>query len=307
MTTKTFRPTTKMLFASGALAIALSTASCSSSGSSTSTKTIVANAAATTTHQMDNMGGAASGELTIKATDFAFEVPKSAPSGWTKLTLDNKGTEQHQISLAKLGDGQDAKAVEGMLDKGNLAFLAQATLIGAVDGANSSQSHTVTTNLQPGTYVAFCAIPSPSDGVSHYVKGMYASFQVGPDKTDLTEPKADATIKITPTGYDVPKGFTGKGTVGVTNTGHFGAEMAIMRLGEGKTKDDLVTYLTGKPSGPPPFVTVGGVSAQSPGTTTYVDLDLDPGNYVLMSFVPDPSAGFAPQFTKGMITPLTIS
>lgn len=245
-------------------------------------------------------------DVVITATEFSYKVPDPITGGWTTLTLDNQGGEQHQLSLARLGDGQEASQVEALLDQGDLSFLAQATLVGGPDGVVGGQEGSVFTDLEPGRYVMFCAVPSPSDGVAHYRKGMRTSFTVGALTKEGTPPNADGTVTITAQGYEVPKGFTGDGTFAVTNKAATGAEMAIMRLAAGATQQDLVTYLTGRPSGPPPFTAAGGVSAMAPGSTTYIDLDLDPGTYVFMSFVPDPTAGFKPQFTNGVISTVTI-
>lgn len=263
-------------------------------------------AATTTTKATATTTKAAEPDVVITATDFSYEIPEPITGGWTTLTLDNKGGEQHQLSLARLGDGQEASTVEAQLDHGDLSFLAGATLVGAPDGVASGQEGSVFTDLEPGSYVVFCAVPSPSDGVAHYLKGMRSSFTVDAPKKEATPPNPDGTVTITAQGYEVPKGFTGHGTFAVTNKAATGAEMAIMRLAAGATQEDLVTFLTGTPSGPPPFTAAGGVSAMAPGSTTYIDLDLDPGTYVFMSFVPDPTAGFAPQFTHGVISTVTI-
>lgn len=240
------------------------------------------------------------------ATDYAFRMPKTIKGGWVRLTLDNQGGEEHQITMARLADGQDAGAVEAQLDQDDLSFLAQATLVGGPNGVASGQKASVITDLEPGRYVAFCAVPSPADGIAHFEKGMRTSFTVEQGKGRGSVPKTAGTVTITPSGYTVPKGFTGRGTYAIENAGTFGSELAIMRLAPKATQDDLVAFLTGAPTGPPPFTTAGGVSAMAPGSTAYVHLDLDPGSYVFLSFIPDPAAGLAPQFTQGVISTVTI-
>ena len=245
--------------------------------------------------------------IVFEAGDYLYHLPASVPGGWQRLTLDNQGSEEHQLTLARLADGQDPETVGGQLDRNDLSFLAQATLVGAPDGVGSGQQASVITDLEPGGYVAFCAVPSPSDGVPHHQKGMHDSFTVGPAEDEVEVPAADGTVEITPSGYQLPDGFTGNGTFEVKNSAASGAEMAIMRLAPDATEADVVSFLTGTPTGPPPFTIAGGVSAMAPGSTAYLDLDLDPGNYLMLSFVPDPTAGFAPQFTNGVITSFTIA
>lgn len=282
------------------VALVLSACGSSDKSSSDTTKPVSNSTTAATT------AASGTGGITFVAEDFSYVIPKDVPGGWQQVTLDNQGSEQHQLSVARLADGQDATTVEGQLDKDDLSFLAQATLVGAPDGVASGQKETVTTLLDPGRYIVFCAVPSPSDGKPHFQKGMRSSFTVTKVANQVAQPKTDGTISITPTGYEVPTGFTGKGTFAVTNAAKFGAEMGILRLAKDATQADVVTFLTGTPTGPPPFTAAGGVSAMAPGSKAYIDLDLDPGNYVFLSFAPDPSAGFKPQFTNGIISTVTV-
>jgi hypothetical protein len=60
------------------------------------------------------------------------------------------------------------------------------------------------------------------------------------------------------------------------------------------------------PPGPPPISPAGGSAAQAPGTTSFVPLELAPGNYVMICFVPD-AASAQPHFTLGMIKDFTVT
>jgi len=62
---------------------------------------------------------------------------------------------------------------------------------------------------------------------------------------------------------------------------------------------------TDPPAGPPPFTSAGGVTGVAVGETVTMDVDLEPGNYAFICFVPDPATGKA-HFELGMVGPLTI-
>lgn len=81
--------------------------------------------------------------------------------------------------------------------------------------------------------------------------------------------------------------------------------MALLKLQDGKTIDDLRAVMA-KPSGPPPawVVEVGGPNAPAPGFESNATMMLKPGNYVLICFV---DLDGPPHFTKGMVKPLTVA
>lgn len=88
-----------------------------------------------------------------------------------------------------------------------------------------------------------------------------------------------------------------------------GAEMhhiQISRLEQGKTVADLVEL---KPGVAPPdwFVEIGGPNAAAPGGGEVSGtLDLAPGNYVALCFIPSPAPDMKPHFTKGMVHPFVV-
>jgi hypothetical protein len=83
--------------------------------------------------------------------------------------------------------------------------------------------------------------------------------------------------------------------------------MAIYKLADGKTVDDVKTFLTSPPAGPPPFTPAGGVSALVPGTEITVDVDLKPGSYALVCFLPDTAGSGKAHFELGMLKQVTVS
>jgi len=79
--------------------------------------------------------------------------------------------------------------------------------------------------------------------------------------------------------------------------------MAILKLTDGKTIDDLRKLLA-NPGPPPSWVKeVGGPNAPDAGTEANATVRLEPGNYVLICFV---DIGGPPHFTKGMVRPLRV-
>src|SRR6266516_911958 len=79
--------------------------------------------------------------------------------------------------------------------------------------------------------------------------------------------------------------------------------MAILKLGGGKTIDDLRAALA-NPGPPPAWVKeFGGPNAPAPGLEANAILKLEPGNYALICFV---DIGGPPHFAKGMMRALRV-
>ncbi len=79
--------------------------------------------------------------------------------------------------------------------------------------------------------------------------------------------------------------------------------MAIVKLTDGKTVDDLRAALA-NPGPPPAWVkNMGGPNAPDPGLESNATLMMQPGNYALICFV---DLGGPPHFAKGMIRPLRV-
>jgi hypothetical protein len=80
--------------------------------------------------------------------------------------------------------------------------------------------------------------------------------------------------------------------------------MAVLRLTEGKTIEDLRKLLASPPGPPPSWVKeMGGPNAPDAGLEANATMRLEPGNYALICFV---DIGGPPHFTKGMVRPLRV-
>lgn len=162
----------------------------------------------------------------------------------------------------------------------------------------------MTLELDPGQYVAADLLPDPADGVSHLAKGMMRPFVVTGEQTTLEVPTPEGTIELADFSFVLPDGFDGSGTFAVTNPGMQPHEISLGRIADGKTFDDVLAWFAG-PAGPPPYTDAGGFAGIASGGTGYVDLDLDPGNYVAICFFPDPVSG-KPHVELGMVAPFAI-
>jgi hypothetical protein len=80
--------------------------------------------------------------------------------------------------------------------------------------------------------------------------------------------------------------------------------MIVGRLEGEATADDVARALDR--GEPPPMTPVGGLQAIFPGTTQLLQLDLEPGEYVVVCQVPSAADGQS-HHAKGMIRQLTVT
>jgi plastocyanin len=144
--------------------------------------------------------------------------------------------------------------------------------------------------------------------VPHLAKGMIAQLEVTGTASADPLPAGEAELALQDFAFVGVTTLTpGQHTLTVTNKGPQVHEATVVKLSEGFTVDQLRQAFTSTEpaSGPPPFTGAGGVAGISAGSTVSMDLDLQPGNYAYVCFVPDAATG-APHAALGMIGELTV-
>jgi plastocyanin len=247
-------------------------------------------------------------ELAIEATEYKFGAPSSIAAGPTHVVLNNVGKEDHQAQLAKLNEGTTFEDLTSTLQSGDIpAVLSKLQLVGGPTGAAPGSTVATSANLDPGQYTFLCFVES-ADGVPHVAKGMIGQLEVTGTASTEDLPAGDSELALQDFAFVGADTLTaGKHTVTVTNKGPQAHEATVVKLNEGVTVDQLRQAFTStEPSGgPPPVTGAGGVAGISPNATVSMDLDLQPGNYAYICFVPDPASG-KPHAALGMIGGLTV-
>jgi uncharacterized cupredoxin-like copper-binding protein len=106
------------------------------------------------------------GEVTVKATEFAFSpMDIKAKAGKLKITMNNDGQAPHELVILKTDEAADALEVSN----GRVKEDDSVGEISEIDGGKSA-SHTF--DLKAGKYVIVCNVPG------HYMKGMRGTLVV---------------------------------------------------------------------------------------------------------------------------------
>jgi hypothetical protein len=254
--------------------------------------------------------------VTVSAKDFSFDgVPDTMPSsGLLSITLKNDGEQPHQMNIARLNDGVTQDQLNKAMQSNPDSALGLITFTGGPNIVDPGKSQTVTADMPPGNYVAICFLNDVKDPAKiHAAEGMMKYFTVPQPSASTpavtTEPRDDGLVTLHDFSIELPSAGpfnAGPVTWKVWNHGGQPHEMGLMKLESGKTAKDALAYLEQQnPSGPPPFTDAGGIGALGLDKSGWVTLNLEPGNYVAVCFVPDPASG-RPHFMLGMHQTFTV-
>jgi uncharacterized cupredoxin-like copper-binding protein len=263
-------------------------------------------------------------EVMIVATEYAFEMPATVDSGFTRVTLDcTNAAMGHHAMLMRVNDDATPADLEAALQAPSFEpiFAVAASVGGPSAGPGGSES--VIVDLTPGSYIAICAIPD-EQGVPHYALGMQAAFEVTDSGATATAPETVATVQLMEMmfhGLEATAVAAGPQVWAVENVGAQLHELVVLRLAPGVTFEQLQQMMMAPPEASPaaemdhaspaaeaapPVTEAGGIAPMSPGFTNYAELDLQAGEHVAICFVPDPATG-APHFALGMVMPFTVA
>jgi hypothetical protein len=251
--------------------------------------------------------GTAIPEITIKASDYSFTAPDQIEAGLVKINLVNDGHEMHHAQIVRLNEGVTMEQFQTVLQQDPEAAFPLVTFAGGPGVIDPGLQGQVILNLSPGQYILLCFVPS-HDGLPHLAKGMIKPIEVVAnthDQPSMPAPKASAVVKLMDFSFVLPAEIkAGKQLWQVVNEGTQPHEMLIMKLAEGKDMADVETF--GQTfQGEPPFASIGGFQAINPGQSGWLHLDLQPGNYVAICYVPDPASGHS-HVELGMAMPFSV-
>ncbi len=244
--------------------------------------------------------------LTIIARDFAYDLPAQIEAGLTTITLKNEGAEPHHAQFARVNDDVSDEQMMAALQQGVEAAMPLVTFPGGPAVVPPGKSTEVTIDLTPGRYIVLCLVPG-HDGAPHVAKGMIAMTKVvASTARPATPPKSDLTITMQDFSFTMPETLkAGPQVWQIVNKGPQPHEIALIKLAEGKTIDDVMDWMH-HPMGPPPYEDAGGMQGLTAGGTGYFHVDLKPGVYVALCHIPDPHTGKAHE-ELGMVKMFTVN
>lgn len=242
--------------------------------------------------------------VTFNARDFAFDGPDSIPAGLTMFHLSASGNDLHHMQLLKLEQGKTYADFEAALKAGGPPP-AWAVPYGGVNPPEPGGMTMATQTMEPGNYAVVCFVDG-ADRVPHIAKGMMKPLTVTPvANANMTEPTADVTMSLSDYTFTTSKPLAaGRQLIKVENVARQPHEVVLVQLAPGKSLADLTAWVASM-QGPPPGKPIGGIPAFLPGKNTYFEVNLTPGDYALICFVPDEKDG-KPHLMHGMVQQFSV-
>ena len=264
-------------------------------------------------------------EVRITITDSGFDAPSEVAAGSVLLTVTNASTNAQETADANLvlppaGTSIDEVAAlfgpqmaTPTMEEGPApAWIYQAIWAG---GPIVPPGQTVqgVVNLTPGDWL----LVNDSPGAPQQPQPVTVTAGAA-SPTTMTEPAADVDVQLQEYAFlgleqPVP---AGPHLWKFTNIGKQPHIMVLFRGPAGITMDQIMTLLQMPENAtPPPSIPYQesdfnfnepGLGAISAGQTSWLALDLEPGTYIALCFVPDEQTG-APHALMGMVQIFTVA
>jgi hypothetical protein len=242
--------------------------------------------------------------VTVEVSDAGISAPAEMPAGLVAVTVNNSGQAPHAPLFARLNDGvTQEQFMETMTtDESGMAALALVSLLGGAQ-VQPGASQQMTFDFKPGNYIALDMGEGPPQ-----IANFTATAGSG---AAPAEPVAAVNADLIDFQFALPDQIkAGAQTWKIENKGGQWHEMAIFKLNEGVTVEDLMAMMMSgeEPDGPPPFEEMAFWAPMSQGERAWLTVDLPPGVYTVLCFLPD-FASDPPKshLEHGMVRTLTVT
>ncbi len=115
-------------------------------------------------------------DITVKMTDYAWEVTPAITAGKHVIRLENEAAQPHEMFIAQLAPGKRAGDLATWLEKQQGPPPGKP--IGGTSGMAKGGVVYLPVDLEPGEYGLFCFLPDAKDGKMHIEHGMITQFAV---------------------------------------------------------------------------------------------------------------------------------
>ncbi|WP_206483959.1 hypothetical protein [Thalassotalea sp. G2M2-11] len=252
-------------------------------------------------------------QFNIIAKGMMFDAPETVPAGWTKFHFSNDSDLVHFALIQKLPEGRQLADVRhevvppfqegmnliiaGQSEQAMQAFgkipawFQQVKPAGGPGLLSSGKQSSATVFLEPGHYYLECYVKT--NGVFH---PMQRAFTVT-EEVATVAPKADIRLTISSArGIELDGEITaGKHIIEVTfedqkiHENFVGHDVHLAKVNSNAAS--VIEWMNwASPTGletPSPVEFIGGLEEMPAGGVGYFSVDIEPGNYLWISEVPD--------------------
>lgn len=269
-------------------------------------------------------------EITVTAQESVLSIRVVPPvlEGWTLVTLVNESEEVAGVNFGLLPEEQSVGDLTSVVSEvftgegGELPeWWSDATFAGGAYAAAGETSQSVV-YLTPGQWAVFSTNPAavqpaqtitvatPEEASENYgIEPEATPVAATPDgATPVVEGlEADGEITIADGSFDIASDpESGQQLWQVRNDSDQVADLVLFSTDEELDEDGGVDIATAFAAGETPegATLVGGIGALSSGGTAYLSVDLEAGNYVIVSTQPDADGGI--QASNGLVASFVV-
>ena len=253
---------------------------------------------------------AAYSQLAISASEAGYEAPDSVAGGLVALTFTNNGQTNHMAMLIQAAEGVTIEELEAAIkaDPMNQVTLREMVLsFGGAGGIAPGMTQRLILDLPAGQYL-IADFEFDADQTPFVAKNGLKRLEITePAATQPAEPAADTTVDLIDFAFTGIPGqmLPGAYIFKVVTTGAEPHELAFVKLAEGVSAQEAFSAVP-EPGAELPFTFWGGVQDMDPGQTAWVEVVLDPGEFVAFCPIIDPATQ-RPHVMLGMVQTVTVS
>lgn len=256
-------------------------------------------------------------EVLIAVDDTQFTIPADFPGGIVGVTVQNNSSKDLDISFGRLREGKsadEAKALVADVENNLVPLLTTVSMMASFNPVPAGATQTAIMDFRTGEFIVDATEHSEGltpPGQAH-IFGVFSAEQV----VGTTEPQADVTVEMHDFAFVMPQEIkAGKLLWEYRNLGAQWHMQFLVKPNPDVTTDAVLAALMaeGQPSGPPPFafVNAAGIAPIGEGERVWMEVALEPGDYVVACPIPDLAAltsGGAPvsHLAHGMHSILTV-
>ena len=229
-----------------------------------------------------------------------LKTAATTEAGPVELEVTNNGKRDHSIQLVRVDEGNEATDVLEAGEawaSGKKPLPEFAQLAGGSGTVKAGRSTTTTLLLEPGNYVA---LDVNAEGAPPYTE-FEATGEGGGEL-----PSTDATIEAKDYSFTTRGLKAGTNTVTFANTGrqpHVAEAIGIK--GDATIEDVKRFFETEKGEPPIDDSKTFGTAIVDGGQSVVQEMELEPGRYVMICFVPDREGG-PPHLARGMVSEVEV-
>ena len=253
-------------------------------------------------------------EIHMVATDDGVTgVPANLEAGRYLVTLENQSANEVDVVFLAVPTGTtDEDALNGILQDDLPAWFYEAIFAGGPT-TQSGQTDAVIVELAAGAW--WVDVDRIADAEVQPIDTA-TKLQVTGELTPAGSIEGAIPLSLTEFAFGLPDTIaTGPHIWQLTNTGAQPHFMDLEGLPVGTTSEQLEelvgAFFTGTPAvtdielSDSDLVDIDGTEIISPGQTTWIEVDLDPGTFAVACFIPDQGSG-APHIMMGMYQLFTV-